>query len=79
MKARPVHFSKEINTYDTKNAKSIQMPNNKTAIIEKKVLYSMLLKVVYLPTLSNLKIIFYLLIKIFINIYLVSGSTFPEY
>lgn len=27
--------SQEINTYDTKNAKSIQMPNNKTAIIEK--------------------------------------------
>lgn len=53
--------SQEINTYDTKNAKSIQMPNNKTAIIEKKLLYSMLLKVVYLPTLSNLKIIFYLL------------------
>lgn len=60
--------SQEINTYDTKNAKSIQMPNNKTAIIEKKLLYSMLLKVVYLPTLSNLKMIFYLLIKIFINI-----------
>lgn len=29
--------SQEINTYDTKNAKSIQMPNNKTAIIEKKI------------------------------------------
>lgn len=55
------------------------MPNNKTAIIEKKIVVLDAIKVVYLPTLSNIKIIFFLLIKIFINIYLVSGSTFPEH
>lgn len=48
-------------------------------IIEKKLLYLMLLKVVYLLILLNLKIIFYFLIKIFINIYLVLGLIFLEY
>lgn len=48
-------------------------------IIEKKLLYLMLLKVVYLLILLNLKIIFYFLIKIFINIYLVLGFIFLEY